>query len=112
MKAQFRFKTTLTYDQRRYLPSASRLAKMLTINLILGILGSLAAVSACPDAADGHTHDHSKRTIPSFPLAPPTRPLVWGDVIIINTTDSHGWILGYQKSSFPEPNYRCVFIIS
>ncbi|PIL33613.1 hypothetical protein GSI_04236 [Ganoderma sinense ZZ0214-1] len=33
------------------------------------------------------------------------RPLVWGDVNIIHTTDSHGWLLGHQKTSFPEPNY-------
>ncbi|KAF8190783.1 Metallo-dependent phosphatase-like protein [Pholiota molesta] len=71
---------------------------MLTGNLILGILGSLAAVSACPDAADGHTHDHSRRAIPSVPLAPPTRPLAWGDVNIIHTTDSHGWLLGHQRA--------------
>ncbi|KAF9486069.1 hypothetical protein BDN70DRAFT_870580 [Pholiota conissans] len=78
---------------------------MLTVNLVLGFLGALAAVSACPDGPDGHTHDHAKRAVPSSPLTPPTRPLVWGDVNVIHTTDSHGWLLGHQKTSFPEPNY-------
>ncbi|KAL4249233.1 Calcineurin-like phosphoesterase domain-containing protein [Abortiporus biennis] len=32
-------------------------------------------------------------------------PLEWGDVNIIHTTDTHGWLLGHQKTSFPEPNY-------
>lgn len=80
---------------------------MLTFGFVLGLLGSLSAVSACADGADGHTHDHSRRTVP-VPVSPPTRPLVWGDLNIIHTTDSHGWLLGHQKTSFPEPNYRCV----
>ncbi|THV06273.1 hypothetical protein K435DRAFT_645636, partial [Dendrothele bispora CBS 962.96] len=35
----------------------------------------------------------------------PTRPLQWGDINFIHTTDTHGWLLGHQKTSFPEPNY-------
>ncbi|CAK5275130.1 unnamed protein product [Mycena citricolor] len=35
----------------------------------------------------------------------PTRPLEWGDINIISTTDTHGWLLGHQKKSFPEPSY-------
>ncbi|KAJ7098610.1 Metallo-dependent phosphatase-like protein [Mycena belliarum] len=35
----------------------------------------------------------------------PSRPLQWGDINIIATTDTHGWLLGHQKQSFPEPNY-------
>ena len=53
-----------------------------------------------------HDHNHAKREFPSTKLPPPTRPLVWGDVNIIHTTDSHGWLLGHQKTSPPEPNYR------
>ncbi|KAF8963639.1 Metallo-dependent phosphatase-like protein [Flammula alnicola] len=82
---------------------------LLTASLVLGFLGSFSAVSGCPDHEDGHVHDHSRRAIPSVPLAPPTRPLVWGDVNIIHTTDSHGWLLGHQKTSFPEPNYSGDF---
>ncbi|KAF8260660.1 Metallo-dependent phosphatase-like protein, partial [Lactarius quietus] len=40
---------------------------------------------------------------------PASRPLVWGDVNIIHTTDTHGWLLGHQKPSFPEPNYSGDF---
>ncbi|KAI0685579.1 Metallo-dependent phosphatase-like protein [Cytidiella melzeri] len=69
-------------------------------------LFSLAA--ACP-GEDGHSHAHVKREFPSAPLTPPSRPLVWGDVNIIHTTDSHGWLLGHQKTSFPEPNYSGDF---
>ncbi|KAF9012621.1 Metallo-dependent phosphatase-like protein [Cyathus striatus] len=66
---------------------------------------------ACPDheERDGHVHEHSKRAVPSAPLTPPSRPLEWGDVNIIHTTDSHGWLLGHQKTSFPEPNYSGDF---
>ncbi|KAH9959081.1 Metallo-dependent phosphatase-like protein [Russula dissimulans] len=46
---------------------------------------------------------------PTVRLTPPSRPLVWGDVNIIHTTDSHGWLLGHQKTSFPEPNYSGDF---
>ncbi|KAI0741024.1 Metallo-dependent phosphatase-like protein [Earliella scabrosa] len=67
------------------------------------------AVRACPgeehEHAHAHAHEHGRRAFPQTHLAPPTRPLVWGDVNIIHTTDSHGWLLGHQKASFPEPNY-------
>ncbi|KAH9935240.1 Metallo-dependent phosphatase-like protein, partial [Epithele typhae] len=52
-----------------------------------------------------HAHEHSRRAFPSTQLTPPSRPLVWGDLNVIHTTDSHGWLLGHQKTSFPEPNY-------
>ena len=72
---------------------------------------SLAALAAraCPGDEHGHDHadhDHAKRAFPQAALSPPSRPLVWGDVNVIHTTDSHGWLLGHQKTSFPEPNYR------
>ncbi|KDR75573.1 hypothetical protein GALMADRAFT_248054 [Galerina marginata CBS 339.88] len=73
------------------------------------VLGLLASVSACGDHEEGHVHDHSKRATPSVPLPPPTRQLEWGDINIIHTTDSHGWLLGHQKTSFPEPNYSGTF---
>ncbi|KAF8885966.1 Metallo-dependent phosphatase-like protein [Infundibulicybe gibba] len=72
------------------------------LTTILRILATLSAVHAC---GDDHTHDHSRRATPSAQLVPPTRPLEWGDINIIHTTDSHGWLLGHQKPSFPEPNY-------
>jgi 2',3'-cyclic-nucleotide 2'-phosphodiesterase (5'-nucleotidase family) len=84
---------------------------MRTIALVLGLGAALAFSAgltvACPDGVD--THEHARRAVPQAPLTPPSRPLVWGDVNIIHTTDSHGWLLGHQKPSFPEPNYRSVW---
>ncbi|KAI0310757.1 Metallo-dependent phosphatase-like protein [Amylostereum chailletii] len=72
-------------------------------------------VEACADGHQDHDdHGHQSRLNPNvrraspsspFQLPPPTRPLEWGDVNIIHTTDSHGWLLGHQKASEPEPNY-------
>ena len=75
---------------------------------LLALTLAVIAVRACPgeEHEHGHAHAHERRAFPQTPLAPPTRPLVWGDVNIIHTTDSHGWLLGHQKASFPEPNYR------
>jgi 2',3'-cyclic-nucleotide 2'-phosphodiesterase (5'-nucleotidase family) len=78
--------------------------------ITLALVGTLALstglVVACPDG--DHAHEAVRRAEPSVSLTPPSVPLVWGDVNIIHTTDSHGWLLGHQKASFPEPNYRCV----
>ena len=75
------------------------------------LLVAAALVAACPE--DDHAHGHDahlhKRAFPQAPLTPPSRPLTWGDVNIIHTTDSHGWLLGHQKASFPEPNYSGDF---
>ncbi|KAI0774818.1 Metallo-dependent phosphatase-like protein [Trametes elegans] len=72
------------------------------------------AVRACPDGSDDHDHMHTddhptRRGYPPRQLTPPARPLEWGDVNIIHTTDSHGWLLGHRKTSFPEPNYSGDF---
>ncbi|KAJ6532285.1 Metallo-dependent phosphatase-like protein [Mycena vulgaris] len=42
---------------------------------------------------------HSQR------VSPPSRELQWGDINVIATTDTHGWLLGHTKESPPEPNY-------
>ncbi|KAG1855328.1 Metallo-dependent phosphatase-like protein [Suillus subalutaceus] len=42
---------------------------------------------------------------PRVPLRPPHRPLIWGDLNVIHTTDTHGWLLGHQKLSWAEPYY-------
>ncbi|KAF7798239.1 hypothetical protein EIP86_009456 [Pleurotus ostreatoroseus] len=68
------------------------------------LCGLAASALACP-GEEGHHHEFKKREFPSTKLPVPTKPLVWGDVNIIHTTDSHGWLLGHQKTSFPEPNY-------
>ncbi|KAJ7172261.1 Metallo-dependent phosphatase-like protein [Mycena filopes] len=76
---------------------------------LLLALALAGAAAACGDdhihARDGHDHTHTKREFPSAKLTPPSRPLQWGSVNVIHTTDSHGWLLGHQKTSFPEPNY-------
>ncbi|GAA6063865.1 hypothetical protein JCM10212_003556 [Sporobolomyces blumeae] len=38
----------------------------------------------------------------SPPVDQPYRPLPWGDVNIISTTDTHGWLLGHQRN---EPSF-------
>ena len=84
------------------------MTRFIALVLLGGALAlSTGLVAACPDSHGGYaTHEHVRRAEPSAPLTPPSRELVWGDVNIIHTTDSHGWLLGHQKASFPEPNYR------
>ena len=82
---------------------------MRAITLTFGLGAALAFAVDPTVACPGGDHSHEdRRAEPQVPLTPPAHPLVWGDVNIIHTTDSHGWLLGHQKSSFPEPNYRCV----
>ncbi|KAJ7272004.1 Metallo-dependent phosphatase-like protein [Mycena haematopus] len=82
---------------------------------LLLALAFAAVALACGDdhihakRDDGHVHDHAKREYPTAKLTPPSRPLTWGSLNIIHTTDSHGWLLGHQKTSFPEPNYSADF---
>ncbi|GAA5901874.1 hypothetical protein JCM5296_002096 [Sporobolomyces johnsonii] len=38
----------------------------------------------------------------TVPVDWPYRPLPWGDVNIISTTDTHGWLLGHQRN---EPSF-------
>ncbi|PFH52209.1 hypothetical protein AMATHDRAFT_2451 [Amanita thiersii Skay4041] len=74
----------------------------------LVLLGLINVNFACDDHSHDHGH-HARRATPSVQLAPPSRPLEWGDINIIHTTDTHGWLLGHQKASFPEPNYSGDF---
>ncbi|KAI0645155.1 Metallo-dependent phosphatase-like protein [Trametes meyenii] len=78
---------------------------------LLALALAAVAARACPgeEHDHAHAHEHSRRAYPQAPLTPPSRPLEWGDVNIIHTTDSHGWLLGHQKASFPEPNYSGDF---
>lgn len=70
--------------------------------VLFALCHGLGLVSACEEDP---AHNSRRRHL-SVPLIPPTRPLQWGDVNILHTTDTHGWLLGHQKPSFPEPNYR------
>ena len=76
--------------------------------VVLGTLALVSGVFACDDHAHGHFH--SRRSSDSgWAITSPTRPLVWGDVNVIHTTDTHGWLLGHQEPSFPEPYYSGDF---
>ncbi|KAK7472228.1 hypothetical protein VKT23_000349 [Stygiomarasmius scandens] len=67
----------------------------------LPLLALTSSIYACGgDHSHGHLHRRS-----SSGLTRPTRPLQWGELNFIHTTDTHGWLLGHQKTSFPEPNY-------
>ncbi|KAJ4483664.1 Metallo-dependent phosphatase-like protein [Lentinula aciculospora] len=62
------------------------------LSVTLLALASLSAsvVSACSDEhAHDHGHAHQKRLFPQTQLTKPTRPLDWGDLNIIHTTDTH-----------------------
>ncbi|KAA1477516.1 hypothetical protein DENSPDRAFT_885166 [Dentipellis sp. KUC8613] len=73
---------------------------------LVAVLSVLKASLVARGCGDGPAHAHlGRRAAPLQPLPTPARPLVWGDVNVIHTTDSHGWLLGHQKASWPEPNY-------
>ncbi|OCB88287.1 hypothetical protein A7U60_g4589 [Sanghuangporus baumii] len=67
--------------------------------------------------SDEHVHLPAKRGLGSpslslglgWTIAAPTRPLEWGDLNVLHTTDTHGWLLGHQELSPPEPNYSGTF---
>ena len=83
------------------------MSKMLKLALALSSVLLLADIAySCPDGEHGHSHAHTKRAFPQVPLQTPTHPLVWQDFNVIHTTDTHGWLLGHQHLSEPEPNYR------
>ncbi|CAE6402940.1 unnamed protein product [Rhizoctonia solani] len=39
----------------------------------------------------------------------PRGPLPWGDINILHTSDTHGWLLGHTKNQWPEPNYSGTY---
>ncbi|ORY25942.1 vacuolar protein [Naematelia encephala] len=47
--------------------------------------------------------------IGNLELPVPTRQLEWGDVNFLSTSDTHGWLLGHQHATWPEPNYSGDF---
>ncbi|KAG1808450.1 Metallo-dependent phosphatase-like protein [Suillus subaureus] len=74
------------------------------------LLGLALCGAACAGdhlyARDDHVQEYMGiREQPRVPLRPPHRPLIWGDLNIIHTTDTHGWLLGHQKLSWAEPYY-------
>ncbi|ORX37264.1 vacuolar protein [Kockovaella imperatae] len=59
---------------------------------------ALAAVSFGPQII-------ATATFNGLELPWPTRDLEWKDVNVLSISDSHGWLLGHQHSTWPEPNY-------
>ncbi|KAF9519340.1 hypothetical protein BS47DRAFT_1379355 [Hydnum rufescens UP504] len=76
----------------------------------LSVISVAAVVLACGDD-HSHSHPHAKRSQSDAvqPTSWPSSPLVWGDINFIHTTDSHGWLLGHKKATYPEPNYSGDF---
>ncbi|KAJ7827637.1 Metallo-dependent phosphatase-like protein [Mycena olivaceomarginata] len=72
--------------------------------VVFGVLAG--ALSSAGAVETGSQWPVRVNTEPSQRLiSPPSRPLQWGDINVISTTDTHGWLLGHQHESFPEPNY-------
>lgn len=69
----------------------------------------VVSIHACPE----HEHHPGQQHFTASRIANSKkstggliRPLQWGDVQIIHTTDIHGWYMGaINFSSQPEPNY-------
>ena len=89
---------------------------MRSLSLVKSIAAALPAAIAC--GSDGHTGcygplnavehvRHVKRIQPGAPNATygPTRPLEWGQLNVLHTTDTHGWLEGHIK----EQNYGADF---
>ncbi|WVN90586.1 uncharacterized protein L203_105826 [Cryptococcus depauperatus CBS 7841] len=43
--------------------------------------------------------------VTALKLPQPTRQLEWKDVNFLSISDTHGWLLGHQHETWPEPNY-------
>ncbi|KIM60913.1 hypothetical protein SCLCIDRAFT_1216413 [Scleroderma citrinum Foug A] len=71
---------------------------------LLALVGVATAYGPHPlEALDHDRVEQQER--PQFFLRPPERDLLWGDFNVLHTTDIHGWLLGHQGASWPEPNY-------
>ncbi|KAF9086187.1 hypothetical protein BGX29_001539 [Mortierella sp. GBA35] len=62
---------------------------------------ALLPLMAVAVAAHGHDNHFEKRSQPGAPQPNPVdlSPLTWGDVNIIHTTDTHGWLSGHTKEA-------------
>ncbi|EIW67684.1 hypothetical protein TREMEDRAFT_33515 [Tremella mesenterica DSM 1558] len=54
-----------------------------------------------------HAPQSQQQPIPHPPT--PTRPLEWRDVNFLSISDTHGWLLGHQHQTWPEPNYSAGY---
>ena len=64
---------------------------------------------ACPD---GEHHQQTRFQAPPTALTLPSRPLVWGELNIIHTTDTHGWLLGHQKVVTPRTQLQVRIVVA
>jgi hypothetical protein len=55
-------------------------------------------------------HQQTRLQAPPTALTLASQPLVWGQVNIIHTAGTRGWLLGHNNSSPPELNYKFVFL--
>ncbi|CAD6904547.1 unnamed protein product [Tilletia controversa] len=74
---------------------------------LFGVVALAASALACPGVDHGNdVRPRSQRgaTQPSGGTSQ-IRPLTWGDVVVLSTTDIHGWYQGHLKASDPEPSF-------
>ncbi|CAE6536484.1 unnamed protein product [Rhizoctonia solani] len=71
--------------------------------ILFGALGIVTLARANPVPWSRDPSD------PYLPLPRPTRPLEWGDVNVLHTTDIHGWISGHSKQVYPEKSWSGDF---
>ncbi|CAK9780497.1 unnamed protein product [Cutaneotrichosporon oleaginosum] len=69
--------------------------------------GVLSSLAGCALAFALPRQQDEFRGAPELPV--PTRPLDWGDVNFLSTSDTHGWLRGHQHNTWPEPNYSGDF---
>lgn len=76
---------------------------LLPLSILLGSLLPILALSS--DGTSKQSLDTFQQPSASDAIASPSRPLTWGDLQIIHTTDTHTWLPGHLHSDQPEPNY-------
>ena len=70
---------------------------------VTGVLAAVAPAFACDNCygpRDDSVHVRNVRRMqPGVPNAttPPRAPLAWGQLNILHTTDTHGWLEGHLK---------------
>ena len=71
-----------------------------------GGMRALCMVALCVTLVRGaawDAHVYGRGRLPRYDDE--LRPLEWGQLQVLHTTDIHGWYQGHTKSSPPEPNY-------
>ncbi|KDN37136.1 hypothetical protein RSAG8_10345, partial [Rhizoctonia solani AG-8 WAC10335] len=71
--------------------------------VLFGVLGVVGLAVTKPDPLSLDPSD------PNHGIPRPARPLEWGDVNVLHTTDIHGWISGHSKNVYPEKSWSGNF---